>query len=282
MKIGIFDSGLGGLITMRGIVGRLPEYDYVYLGDTKRVPYGNRSQQTIYEFTEAAVRFLFERDCGLVIIACNTASTEALRRIQQEFLPKFLADRRVLGIIIPTVETAIERGSRRLGVIGTPATVRSGVYPRELRKLRPDIEVLQVATPLLAPMIENGGAKWLEPILADYLKPLLEKNIDTLVLGCTHYPIAKEMIRSIAGPGIQVICQDELAPGKLEAYIRRHPEIEARLSKKGDKTFFATDITETLRSLAASWFGRNADLRQAELHLAVAAPGTKGTGETFA
>ncbi|MEK9152490.1 MAG: glutamate racemase [Patescibacteria group bacterium] len=265
MKIGIFDSGLGGLITMRGIVRRLPEYDFAYLGDTKRVPYGNRSQQTIYEFTESAIRFLFSRDCGLVIVACNTASTEALRRIQREFLPKFGPDRRVLGIIIPTVETAIGQGSERIGVIGTPATVRSDVYPREIKKMNPEALVFQNAAPLIAPMIENGGAKWLEPILKDYLKPLLAKRIDTLILGCTHYAIARKMIRKITGPKVKVVCQDELAPGKLADYLERHPEIEAKLSKAGERTFFATDITDTLNSLGKRWFGGEIKLQRVEL-----------------
>ncbi len=263
--IGIFDSGLGGLITMRGIVERLPAYDYVYLGDTKRVPYGNRSQQTIYEFTESGIRFLFERGCTLVIIACNTASTEALRRIQQEFLPKYGPNHRVLGVIIPTVEAAIASGAARVGVIGTPATVGSDAYLRELRKLRPDVRIFQTAAPLLAPMIENGGARWLEPILADYLKPLIAERIDTLILGCTHYPIVKETIRRLVGPRIRVVGQDELVPEKLADYLARHPEIESSLGKNGDRRFFATDITGTLRELAGNWFGSNVELRQVEL-----------------
>lgn len=263
MKIGIFDSGLGGLVTMRGIVKRLPGYDYVYLGDTKRVPYGNRSQETIYEFTEAAVKFLFDRGCGLVIIACNTASTEALRRIQRNFLPKAAPGRRVLGVIIPAAEAAAETGARRIGLIGTIATVHSDAYVREIKKLRPEAKLTQVAAPLLAPMIENGGTGYLEPILKDYLRPLAKA--ETLILGCTHYPIAKGLIRRLVGKKVKVICQDEVVPEKLADYLRRRPEIEKKLSRRGSKTFYATDITETLKKLSKNWFGKNIKLELADL-----------------
>lgn len=265
MNIGIFDSGLGGLITLRGIIRRLPEYHYIYLGDTARVPYGNRSPETIYQFTETAVRFLFERDCVLIIIACNTASTEALRRLQREFLPSQAPDRRVLGVIIPTAEAVLARSPARIGVIGTLATVRSGVYEREIHKLHPEAHIFQSATPLIAPIIENGGIKYLEPILRDTLAPLIKKRIDTLILGCTHYALIKRIVRKITGPNIRVVSQDEIVPHKLKSYLKRHPEIARRLSVNQQCEFFVTEITPTLSHLATVWFGAGIFLQPTDL-----------------
>lgn len=231
MKIGVFDSGLGGLFILRALKKQLPEYDYIYLGDTQRVPYGNRSREAIYHFLEQAVDYLFKENCALIIIACNTASAEALRKIQQHYLPRHYPTRRVLGVIIPTAEEVLTvKNIQRLGVLATQGTVNSGAYVREIKKLNPRIQVFQSAAPLLVPLIENNGAKWSEPILQEYLKPLLRKRVQAIILGCTHYPALKVKIRSMAG--VKVISQDECLSDKLGDYLRRHPEIDKRLSKK--------------------------------------------------
>lgn len=242
MKIGLFDSGLGGLIVTHSLIQNLPKYDYVYLGDTARVPYGNRSQEVIYEFTQNAVEYLFKQDCQLVLIACNTASAEALRKIQQEYLPAHYPDRKVLGVLIPTAEEVVEQTkNNKVGVIATAGTVGSKTYVTEIKKLNPDIEVIQQATPLLVPLVENNAMKYAEPILGDYLAPLLEADIDTLILGCTHYPLLKELIRSKVG-SVNVVSQDEIMPKKLRDYLDRHPEVDKKLSKNSSRTFLTTDL----------------------------------------
>lgn len=266
MKIGIFDSGLGGLLILKSIIKHLPKYDYLYLGDTKRVPYGNRSQETIYEFTKAAVDYLFKHDCKLVILACNTASARALQKIQREYLPKYYPDRKVLGVIIPTVEKATEElDISRVGVLATQATVNSNTFIEEFKKLNPKIKVFQQAAPLLVPFIENNSTKWVKPILTEYLKPLLKKHIQTILLSCTHYGILKQLIRKMVGKQIKVISQDELIPGKLESYLHNHPEIEQKLSKHSKISLEVTDKTEYYEKLSQKWLGKKAKLNVVNL-----------------
>ncbi|MDD5606226.1 MAG: glutamate racemase [Patescibacteria group bacterium] len=262
MKIGVFDSGLGGLLLLRAMVKKLPAYDYVYLGDTKRVPYGNRSQDTIYEFLEEAVEYLFKQNCQLIIVACNTASAQALRKIQKNYLPKHYPDRRVLGVIIPTAEAAVASGAKNTGVLATAGTVNSGAFVRELKKLDKKIQVWQEAAPLLVPLVEQGELKWAEPIVKGYLKPLLKHKIDSLILGCTHYPRLKSMIRKLVGKGVKVISQDEVVPAKLADYLKRHPEIEKKLSKGRGRKLLVTDITPEAEKLARNWFRKGAVLRR--------------------
>lgn len=256
MKIGVFDSGLGGLLVLRAIVKKLPDYDYVYLGDTKRVPYGNRSQATIYEFLKEAVEYLFKQNCQLIVVACNTASAQALRKIQKEYLPKHYPNRRVLGVIIPTAEVAIESGVKKVGVLATAGTVNSGAFVRELTKLKKSVQVWQNPAPLIVPLVEHDGLKWAEPILRDYLRPLLAKKIDSIVLGCTHYPMVKNLVRRIVGKSVQIISQDEVVPEKLKDYLKRHPEIDKKLSRRKNRQLLMTDITETVKGLANKWFGK--------------------------
>jgi glutamate racemase len=266
MKIGVFDSGLGGLLILRSLARRLPEYDYVYLGDTQRVPYGNRSPQIIAQFLEEAVDFLFKKDCALIVVACNTASSEALRYIQQQYLPKHYPDRRVLGVIIPSVEVALENGRGslgRLGVLATAGTVRSETYVAEAQKLNPQVKVYQSAAPLLVPLIENDGTRWAEPILRSYLDPLAKKKVQKIILGCTHYPALKCEIRRLAG--VPVVSQDEILPAKLKDYLRRHPEIDSRLSKQRGRELLVTDLTPAYEKLARRWFGKNTGLKKVEL-----------------
>jgi len=266
MKIGVFDSGLGGLIITHGFISHLPDYDYIYLGDTARVPYGNRSQETIYEFTEQAVRFLFAKGCKLVIIACNTASAEALRKIQQKFLPRNFPDRKVLGVLIPAAEEAVAlTKNRKIGVLATQSTVSSEAFIREVKKLSPQAEITQQPAPLLVPLVENNAMKWAEPILVDYLGPLQGKHIDTLILGCTHYPFLKDLIRKMVGKEVKVISQDEVVPVKLRNYLSRHPEINTELSKGSGREFLVTDLTESISTLAEKLFGEEIDLELVHL-----------------
>jgi len=246
MNIGIFDSGLGGLLVTQAITKALPEYDYIYLGDTKRVPYGNHSQETVYEFTRQAVEWLFAQDCALVVLACNTASAEALRRIQQEYLPATFPNRRVLGVIIPTVEAV---RSTTVGVLATRSTVASDAYGKELRTRNSNTEIKQVAAPLLVPLVENDGRPWARPILQSYLQQLGE--VESLILGCTHYSAYKDIIREML-PKTTVLCQDELVPQSLALYLERHPEIAKTLGRNGNRRYCLTEVTD--------WTGKFLDI----------------------
>ena len=269
MKIGVFDSGLGGLLVLRALARELPEYDYAYLGDTQRVPYGNRSPKIVAQFLEEAVDFLFKRDCALIIVACNTASSEALRYIQQQYLPKHYPDRRVLGVIIPSVEAALapsKNGNEkltRLGVLATAGTVRSETYVAEAQKLNPRVKVYQSAAPLLVPLIENDGTRWAEPILRSYLAPLKKNAVQKIILGCTHYPALKREIRRLSG--VPVVSQDEILPAKLKDYLSRHPEIDSRLRKQRGRELLVTDLTPAYEKLAHRWFGKNVGLQHVTL-----------------
>ncbi|HUN89313.1 MAG TPA: glutamate racemase [Terriglobales bacterium] len=274
MKIGIFDSGLGGLLILRALARKLPEYDYVYLGDTQRVPYGNRSPAMVAKYLEEAVDFLLRKNCALIVVACNTASSEALRYIQQKYLPKHYPDRRVLGVIIPSVEVALaptKNGSEnpltRVGVLATAGTVRSATYVAEAQKLDPQVKVFQSAAPLLVPLIENDGRRWAEPILEEYLAPLKRKKVQKIILGCTHYPALKREIRELSG--VPVVSQDEILPAKLMDYLKRHSEIESRLRKQEGRELLVTDVTPAYEKLARSWFGKAARLRKVALRQAV-------------
>ncbi|MCX6792439.1 MAG: glutamate racemase [Candidatus Falkowbacteria bacterium] len=266
MKIGIFDSGIGGLIILRTIKQALPTYDYIYLGDTKRVPYGNRSQQAIFEFTCEAVDYLFKQGAGLVIVACNSASARALRKVQQDWLPKHYPKRRVLGVIVPTVEEVIDNKKiKSIGIIATQATVNSRTYDKEIYKRNRKIKVYSLATPLLVPLIENNDLKWARAILKDYLKFFKVHKIEVLLLGCTHYPIVKNIIRSLVTKKIKVISQDEIIPKKLKLYLRNHPEIAKILSHKAKVDILVTDMTSHIKVLAAKWFSKNAKLKVIKL-----------------
>jgi glutamate racemase len=262
MRIGVFDSGLGGLALAQAIIRRLPEYDYLYLGDTKRVPYGGRSQETIHEFVAEALNYLFANDCHLVVLACNTASAEALRKTQQEYLPERYPERRVLGVIIPTAETTLEDPSvRRVGVLATQSTCDSLAYARELRRIREDVEVVHRPAPLLVPIVEADGYKYVGPILDDYLADLGE--VDRIVLGCTHYCLLKDPIRKRTS--IPVVSQDEIVPKKLADYLRRHPEHESKLGRNRERLYRVTDVTPSYHRLAESMFGGSIELERVTL-----------------
>ena len=265
MKIGIFDSGLGGLIIAKAIRKLMPEYDYVYLGDTKRVPYGNRSHETVFEFTKQAVDYLFKKeDCAIVIIACNTASARALRRIQQEYLPDFNATRKlmgepevnVLGVLIPTAEECAKY--KTVGIIGTAGTVASNTFPSEIKKLNSKTKVFQNSAPMLVPLAEEGESILAKQFIEKYLKYFAGKKIEVLALGCTHYPFYKKEIRKILPKNIKIISQDEIVPKKLRDYFTRHPEITTKLSKNKKAKILVTDITKNIQKLSQKWFGKDA------------------------
>lgn len=243
---------------MREIHKQLPQYNYIYLGDTARAPYGNRSAEAIYEFVQQGVNFLFENGCGLVILACNTASSEALRRIQQEYLPRHYPKRRVLGIVIPAVEAAaaITRNNK-IGVIATERTVASGAFVVEFKKLKPEAKIFQKACPLLVPIVEEGEEKSAAAglILRDYLKPIMVKKIDTLILGCTHYGLLRGRIEKIVGNRITVMGEGKIVARKLKDYFRRHPEIERTLVQDSTVRFYTTDLTEKFRVFGSRFFG---------------------------
>jgi len=250
--IGVFDSGFGGLTVLKEFLKVLPDYDYIYLGDNVRAPYGNKSDEVIYNYTRQAVDFLFKQGCEIVILACNTASAKALRKIQHDYLPKFYPNKRVLGIVVPAVETAVRlsRG-HKLGVIGTTVTINSGVYKKELEKLRNDLKIFQQACPLLVPLIEEGWAHKPEGkmILKKYLRFLKIRQIDTLILGCTHYPsLIKDIIRMM-GKNVKIINPAFVTAEKLADYLFRHKEIEKKLSKNQKLVFYTTDDINKFREM---------------------------------
>ncbi|MFA6524495.1 MAG: glutamate racemase [Candidatus Paceibacterota bacterium] len=283
MRIGIFDSGLGGLIIAKAIRKLMPEYYYVYLGDTKRVPYGNRSHETVFEFTKQAVDYLFRKEnCEIVILACNTASARALRRIQQEYLAKNFPDRKVLGVLIPTAEECAKYKS--VGIIATNGTVLSNTFLDEIKKLSQKTKVFQNPAPMLVSLAEEGEKVLVKPFIEKYLKPFKGKKIQALALGCTHYPFYKNEIRKILGKNpiraregskrpsasngasIKVISQDEIIPKKLKEYFKRHLEVEKLLSKKQTPNqskarygarILVTDITKNVEKLTQKWFGKD-------------------------
>ncbi len=250
MKIGIFDSGLGGLVVLKELKRKLPKYDYLYLGDTKNLPYGDKSQARIFDLTKKAVDYLFRQDCELVIVACNTASSQALRRIQRGYLPKSkFKDRRVLGIIRPTVEEV--KNFKTIGIIGTRRTVDSGAYVRELKNMGWHGKLLTKSTPKLVPMIENN--KLDHKIVQDYLKSF--KNMDALILACTHYGLLKKTI-AMNGNRMKIIAQEDLLPAKLRNYLKRHPEVSKNLSRNSKLTLLITKSNPRYQNLAKNWFGK--------------------------
>lgn len=257
--IGVFDSGFGGISVLRGIVKALPQYDYLYVGDTVRAPYGTRSKEVVYEFTRQAVDFMFANGCKLIVLACNTASSDALRKIQQEYLPKHYPDRRVLGVLIPAAEEAVGRTKNgKVGVIATEGTVRSEAFVRELTKINPRVKVIQQACPLLVPIVEAGEhhSKVARLMLETYLKPIRRSGVDTLILGCTHYGILEHQIKRIVGPCVRVVSESVIVPDKLKDYLGRHSEIERTLSKRGARVFYSTDLTDAFSKLGSKFFGK--------------------------
>lgn len=267
-KIGVFDSGFGGLAILKSIVKELPQYDYVYLGDNARMPYGTRSPQTVHTFTLQAVEFLFDHDCELVVIACNTASADALRKIQREYVPRRGKEKRVLGVIVPAVQEAVERTkNKRIGVLATEGSVRSQAFVRELKLKDSSMYIFQKAAPLLVPLVEAGEfrSKPAEMILRNYLKPLLAKGIDTLILGCTHYGHMENSIKKIVGKNVTVVSEGHVVAKKLRDYLSRHPELEKRLSRRKRREFYSTDLSDRFQRLGALFFGKRISSKKISL-----------------
>ncbi len=247
MKIGFFDSGLGGLMILKSVRERMPRYDYLYYGDTKNLPYGDKNESDIYEFTKTAVTEMFERGVLIGIIACNTASVESLRRLQDTLLVGKYADRKLLGVVIPTVEVLVEKNIEQALLIGTLRTASSGKYERELSKLNGETILTTLATPELVPLIEKGLMSDAEVYLDTVLTPMTGK-VGAIILGCTHYTGLKDYMRS--KHDFEVISQDEIIPKKLQEYLDRHQEIETRLTRTGGVEIVVTGEEERYMKLA--------------------------------
>ncbi len=268
--IGIFDSGYGGLTILDEIRKHLSQYDYLYLGDNARTPYGARSYQVVYEFTFQAVKKLFDEGCHLVILACNTASAKALRTIQQKDLPLIAPQKRVLGVIRPTVENVGKlTKSRHVGVLGTPGTILSNSYPLEIKKLFPDIIVVGEACPMWVPLVENGeynlpGADY---FIKQHIDSILSKDplIDTLILGCTHYPLLENKIRKYLPATISILSQGKYVAESLVDYLCRHPEIDQFCSKNATVSFCTTESEDKFASMASLFLDENIKARRINL-----------------
>ncbi len=260
--IGVFDSGYGGLTVLKEIIKEMPEYDYVYLGDNARAPYGTRDFETVYAYTLQCVKKLFEMGCHLVILACNTASAKALRNIQQKDLPLIDPGRRVLGVIRPTAESiSTYTQTKKVGVLGTRGTVSSESYPIEIKKLFPEIEVYQHACPMWVPLIENNEH---ESEGADYfIKKDMQllfkqnKNIDAVILACTHYPLIKHKIEKHLPQSAVLVSQGELVAKSLKNYLGRHPEMEIKCTKGSDIHFYTTESEKNFAERASLFFEKN-------------------------
>jgi glutamate racemase len=265
--IGVFDSGYGGLTILRQIREQLPGYDFLYLGDNARAPYGPHSFDVVYRYTLQAVEALFARGCSLVILACNTASAKALRTIQQCDLPHIDASRRVLGVIRPTVEAVGElTRSRHVGVLATTGTINSDSYTLEIQKLFPDICVSGLACPMWVPLVENNeydspGADY---FVKDRLERILQNDpkIDTLILACTHYPLLLKKIKQYVPGGVNVMAQGEYVASALADYLQRHPEMEQRCRKGGSCQSLTTESCEKFRESAALFMQEDIDVEQ--------------------
>jgi len=265
--IGVFDSGFGGLTILRDIRKRLPQYDYLFVGDNARAPYGTRSRELVYEFTLQAVKHLFAQGCHLVILACNTASAEALRTIQQQDLPTLAPNRRVLGVVRPTVEKVGElTQTGHIGVFGTPGTIASGSYNIEIESSYPGFKVHGHACPMWVPLVENressgDGADYfvkkdIDQLMADCPK------IDTVILGCTHYPLLIDKIHQHMPRGVNVIQQGPIVADSLADYLRRHPEVERHCSQGGTCRYFTTEDPDHFSPLASVFVNEPVDARR--------------------
>ena len=287
-SIGVFDSGYGGLTILDGIRQRMPEYDYIYLGDNARAPYGTRSFDVVYEFTLQAVKKLFEMGCPLVILGCNTASAKALRSIQQKYLPQYAPDRRVLGVIRPTAEVVGELSrTKHIGVLATEGTIKSESYNLEIEKLYPDCTVIGQACPMWVPLVENNefdkpGADY---FVKDSLQKLLEQDplIDTIILGCTHFPLllpkieqqlqnmdvnADSQLSTLNSQlsTIKIIPQGQYIASSLEDYLRRHPEMDARLTRGGTCQYLTTESATKFRESASLFLNEEVTVQHIALN----------------
>lgn len=267
--IGIFDSGYGGLTVFKHIRELMPQYEYIYLGDNARNPYGTRSFDVVYQYTLEAVEKLFSMGCELVILACNTASAKALRTIQQKDLPRIAPDKRVLGVIRPSVEEVGEMNAQHVGVLGTVGTVKSHSYSLEIEKLFPQIKVTEEACPMWVPLVENreydkNGADY---YIKQHIDCIIDKgtDIDTLILGCTHYPLLLDKIQAYVPKGISILSQGSLVAKKLKLYLNNHPEMETRCSLNGNARFFTTESPERFKESAEIFLNELIDVEHIEI-----------------
>jgi len=258
--IGVFDSGYGGLTVLKEIIHKLPQYDYVYLGDNARAPYGNRSFETVYRYTLECVKWLFDQGSHLVVLACNTASAKALRTIQQNDLPKIDKDKRVLGVIRPTTELIGNYSeSKHIGILATSGTVSSSSYVLEIEKFYPGLRVYQQACPMWVPLVENNeyDNHGTDFFVKKYIQQLLgqDEAIDTILLACTHYPLLLEKIKEYSPADMKILAQGEIVAESLAHYLKRHPEVESKCSKDGKREFYTTDSAEDFDNHARIFFG---------------------------
>jgi glutamate racemase len=268
--IGVFDSGYGGLTILKELKHTLPQYDYIYLGDNARAPYGPRSYDTVYQYTLEAVNWFFNQGCSLVILACNTASAKALRTIQQKDLPKMAPDKRVLGVIRPTTEILGNfSNTHQVGILGTLGTIQSDSYPIELAKFFPDLKVFQQACPLWVPLIENGeqdkpGADY---FVKSYLDQLFSQSadIDTLLLACTHYPLLADKIRAFMPKGVNIVSQGAIVAKSLAKYLESHPDLAQKCSQSGQLSFYTTDNPQAFELQASTFFGQKIAAKHTDL-----------------
>lgn len=268
--IGVFDSGYGGLTVLKELVSKLPQYDYLYLGDNARAPYGPRSYETVYHYTLECVKWFFQQGCPLVILACNTASAKALRTIQQNDLPKIDPNKRVLGVIRPTAEVIGNfTQTNEIGILGTAGTVQSESYLLEIEKFFPGVKVYQQACPLWVPLIENNeyqneGADF---FIKKYLDDLMGQSarIDTILLACTHYPLLMNKLLEFAPAGVKIISQGEIVAASLDDYLNRHPEIEQKCSKSASIELYTTDSTEDFDKHSTNFFGKPVNSKHIDL-----------------
>lgn len=259
--IGVFDSGYGGLTILKELVNKLPQFDYLYLGDNARAPYGSRSYDTVYEYTLECVKHLFDNGCELVILACNTASAKALRTIQQKDLPNIDPKKRVLGVIRPTTEIVGNYSkTKHVGVLATSGTVNSESYLIEIEKFFPELKVFQQACPMWVPLIENNelDSPGTNYFVQKYIDQLFNQSnqIDTIILGCTHYPLLKSTIQKHLPKDVTILTQGTIVANGLEDYLKRHPEMEQMISKNKRLDFFTTDSTEQFDANASLFFGQ--------------------------
>lgn len=260
--IGVFDSGYGGLTILSEIMDLMPQYDYIYLGDNARAPYGNRSYELVYEFTLQAVKWFFSQGCQLIIIACNTASAKALRNIQQNYLPTIDSTKRVLGVIRPTTESISDlTKTGHIAVLGTEGTIQSKSYELEIKRLHPHIQVVTEACPMWVPLVENRehdkpGADY---FVKQHLDKIIEKDpkIDTIILGCTHYPLLLQKITQYTPNSIRLVSQGKYVAQSLKDYLQRHKRLELLCTKSGKRRYCTTDSTEKFEELASLFLNRS-------------------------
>ncbi len=267
-KIGFFDSGVGGLVVASQVMAKLPQYDYVYLGDTQHKPYGPKPAAEIRGYVQQALPYLFDAGCELVILTCNTASAQALSFIQRQYLPRYAPHRHVLGVIVPAAEAAVlATRTNAIGVLGTQGAVDSRAFAEEIQKLRPEAVVYQQAAPELVSMIESGlhHGPEMTMMLRHYLQALLGMNIDTLVLGCGHYELIAEQVAAIAGPGVTVISEAAIVADRVQDYLFRHPDISHGLSQGGSRRICYTANAESFSPISQEFFGAPVQAEQVNL-----------------